>query len=107
MTGFADSLLYIDGALRPGGQGRMYDKVAPTTGRPVGRAADAGAEDMEAAIAAARRAFDESDWAHDHAARMQWMDRLQARLADLVQPPREARLRGVERGRIRIVLVLP
>ena len=89
MTGFADSLLYIDGALRPGGQGRMYDNIAPTTGRPVGRAADAGAEDMEAAIAAARRAFDESDWAHDHAARMQWMDRLQARLADLIPTYRE------------------
>ena len=40
--------------------------------------------DMDAAIAAARKAFDESDWAHDHAARIAWMDRLQAKLAELI-----------------------
>lgn len=62
----------------------MYDNIAPTTGQVVGRAADADAADMDAAIAAARKAFDESDWAHDHAARIAWMDRLQAKLAELI-----------------------
>lgn len=89
MTAFATSLLYIDGALREAEGGRSYDNIAPASGQPVGRAADASPADMEAAIAAARHAFDTSDWAHDHAARMVWMDRLQAKLAELMPLWRE------------------
>lgn len=32
----------------------------------VGEVADTGPEDLEAAIAAARRAFDETEWSADH-----------------------------------------
>ena len=89
MSAFATSQLYIDGALRGAQGGRTYDNIAPATGEVVGQAADAGVADMEAAIAAARRAFDESDWAHDHAARMAWMDKLQASIAELMPSWRE------------------
>ena len=42
MSAFSDTLLYIDGALRPAENGRTYENIAPTTGRAVGRAADGG-----------------------------------------------------------------
>ncbi|AZI38106.1 aldehyde dehydrogenase family protein [Caenibius tardaugens NBRC 16725] len=67
----------------------MYENIAPTTGRSVGRAADGSAADMDEAIAAARRAFDDSTWAHDLAARVSWMDRLQAKLEELIPAWRE------------------
>ena len=89
MSQFADSLLYIDGVLRPAENDRTYENIAPTTARSVGRAADGSAADMEEAIAAARRAFDESDWAHDLQARIGWMDKLQAALAEAIPQWRE------------------
>lgn len=89
MSAFATSQLYIDGQLRGAEGGRTYDNIAPATGEPVGQAADASTVDMEAAIAAARRAFETSDWAYDHGARMAWMDRLQAKLAELMPLWRE------------------
>ena len=84
MSQFADTLLYVDGVLRPAENGKTYDNIAPTTGQAVGRAADGSAADMEEAIAAARRAFDDSTWAHDLAARIGWMDKLQARLEEMI-----------------------
>ena len=55
--------LFIDGEMREAEGGRTYDVLSPWTGEPVGKAADASAADVDAAIAAARRAFDETDWA--------------------------------------------
>ena len=43
--------------------------------------ADAGLEDMERAIAAARRAFDETDWSTDHTFRLHCLEQLKAGLA--------------------------
>lgn len=65
----SEGKLYIDGALRQAAGARVYDDISPWTGEVVGRAADAAAEDVSAAIAAARRAFDETDWSRRHADR--------------------------------------
>ena len=54
--------LYIDGQLREAAGGATYEDIGPWTGEIVGHAADASAADMDEAIAAARRAFDETDW---------------------------------------------
>jgi aldehyde dehydrogenase (NAD+) len=62
MTTLPDAKLYIDGALRDATGGKTYDVISPWTGEPVGKAADAGKADVEEAIAAARRAFDTTDW---------------------------------------------
>jgi aldehyde dehydrogenase (NAD+) len=62
MTKLPDAKLFIDGQLRDATGGRTYDVLSPWTGEPVGQAADATPEDVEAAIVAARRAFDETDW---------------------------------------------
>jgi aldehyde dehydrogenase (NAD+) len=64
------SLLYIDGKFRPAISGKSYPNIAPATGEVIGTAADASTDDMEEAIAAARRAFDASDWPTDRALRL-------------------------------------
>ncbi len=65
MALFPTSRLYIDGVLQDAENGRTYDNIGPATGTKVGEAANASPMDMDAAIAAARRAFDESDWPHN------------------------------------------
>ena len=70
MTILPEGLLYVDGVLRKAEGGRTYDNIGPWTGEPVGQAADASATDVEEAIAAARRAFDTTDWSTNHVKRM-------------------------------------
>ena len=53
----------IDGELLAAMSGDEFDNVSPATGLVLGTTAAAGAADMDAAIAAARRAFDDTDWA--------------------------------------------
>lgn len=65
MTKLPDAKLFIDGQLCDAEGGRTYDVIGPWTGEPVGKAADATAADVDRAIAAARRAFDETDWASE------------------------------------------
>lgn len=62
MTKLPDAKLFIDGQLRDAAGGRTFDVISPWTGEAVGKAADATEADVEAAIVAARRAFDETDW---------------------------------------------
>jgi aldehyde dehydrogenase (NAD+) len=69
MTLFPDGKLYIGGKLREAEGGAKYEDINPWTGEVGAYAADASAADMEEAIAAARRAFDESDWTSNHALR--------------------------------------
>jgi len=76
MTTLPDAKLYIDGQLRDATGGRTYDVIGPWTGQPVGKAADATAEDVEAAIAAARKAFDTTDWSTNTAKRIELVKKL-------------------------------
>ena len=66
MKQLPEARLYIDGALRSAEGGRTYDNICPWTAEVAGQAADASATDVEAAIDAARRAFDETDWSRQH-----------------------------------------
>ncbi|NBM16949.1 aldehyde dehydrogenase [Streptomyces sp. GC420] len=52
---------HIDGADEPGG-GRSYSAVSPRDGQVLAKVADAGAAEVDAAVAAARRAFDSGPW---------------------------------------------
>jgi acyl-CoA reductase-like NAD-dependent aldehyde dehydrogenase len=54
--------LYIDGRWVDPGSGR-YDDINPATEATIAQAPDAGLADVDAAIAAARRAFDPGPWA--------------------------------------------
>lgn len=58
--------LCIGGELRPATDGRTVENINPATEEVLGVAADAGPADMDEAIAAARRAFDHTDWATNH-----------------------------------------
>ena len=62
MTTLPEAKLFIDGKLCDAEGGRTFDVISPWTAEPVGKAADGSVADVERAIAAARRAFDETDW---------------------------------------------
>ncbi len=64
-TMFVEERLFIGGQLRPATGGRTYENINPATEEVIGVAADATAQDMTEAIAAARAAFDDGDWAAD------------------------------------------
>jgi len=74
------SKLYIDGELRPAAGERRYPNFAPASGEVIGYAADADATDVEAAIAAARHAFDATDWSTNLAFRLAALERLHTAL---------------------------
>jgi len=61
--------LLIDGKLVPAASGKVFQTVNPATEEVLGTAADAAAGDLDAAIGAARRAFDIGTWAADPALR--------------------------------------
>ncbi|HTZ08872.1 MAG TPA: aldehyde dehydrogenase family protein [Acidimicrobiales bacterium] len=72
----AEPRLLVDGRLTEASGGGSFDNVDPTTEQVLGQTADATAADMEAAIAAARRAFDETGWSTDHALRRRCLEQL-------------------------------
>ncbi|WP_420618397.1 aldehyde dehydrogenase family protein [Candidatus Poriferisocius sp.] len=58
--------LLIDGELRAAEGGGVFETLNPATEEVLGVAANATDADAVAAVAAARRAFDTTDWATDH-----------------------------------------
>lgn len=70
--------LYVDGELRGATGGATFETRNPATGEVLGVSADATAADMDAAIGAARRAFDETDWSTNLELRLRGMRQLQA-----------------------------
>jgi aldehyde dehydrogenase (NAD+) len=75
-----ESKLYIDGDLVEAASGKTYPNINPATEDVMGEVADAGPDDMQRAIAAARRAFDDSDWSTNHVFRHRCLGQLQAGL---------------------------
>jgi aldehyde dehydrogenase (NAD+) len=80
-----DGQLYVDGKLRPAAGNKTYDVLGPWTGEVVSKAPDASADDVGAAIAAARRAFDTTDWSRSHRRRHE----LLCKYRDLIVANRE------------------
>ncbi|HTW14884.1 MAG TPA: aldehyde dehydrogenase [Nocardioides sp.] len=62
MSGLPSPQQLVDGKLGPASDGATYPILNPATGAEIGQAPDSTATDVDAAIAAARRAFDETDW---------------------------------------------
>jgi len=58
--------LYINGEMRNASDGKTYGNICPWTGAVIGESADASIDDVNAAIAAARSAFDDTDWSRNH-----------------------------------------
>ena len=59
----------IDGKEVPAASGATFETVNPTTEEVLGVAADGGGADLDAAVGAARRAFDTTTWSTDPAFR--------------------------------------
>ncbi|WP_199820822.1 aldehyde dehydrogenase family protein [Streptomyces fulvoviolaceus] len=74
MSLFHEDRLLIDGELVPAG--RSFETLDPSTGKVLGTASDAQAEHVEAAVAAARRAFDATDWMRDRDLRLRCLRQL-------------------------------
>jgi aldehyde dehydrogenase (NAD+) len=62
--------MLIDGALVASSDGGTFDNINPATEEVIGTVADGTASDMDAAIGAARRAFDTTSWSTDVALRV-------------------------------------
>jgi aldehyde dehydrogenase (NAD+) len=73
----AESRMLIDGDLVAAASGQEFDNVSPATGLVLGRTSAAGLHDMDRAIAAARRAFDQSEWSANRELRRRCLEQLQ------------------------------
>jgi acyl-CoA reductase-like NAD-dependent aldehyde dehydrogenase len=74
--------LFIDGRFGPAASGRTFDDIAGRDGSRIAGVAEGGVEDVDLAVAAARRAFDDGRWADQPPAARK---RVLLRLADLVR----------------------
>ncbi|MDT5020910.1 MAG: aldehyde dehydrogenase, partial [Mycobacterium sp.] len=83
----ADRRLLIDGQLVT--TGRVFASVNPATGEVIGHAPEAGIDEAQQAIAAARRAFDATAWSIDTAFRVRCLEQLHQALLDHAEELRE------------------
>jgi aldehyde dehydrogenase (NAD+) len=74
--------MLIDGKLVEAKSGHTFENINPATEEVLGVVSDAGHDDMDAAIAAARRAFDETDWSTNKDLRKQSLLQLRAALEE-------------------------
>ena len=82
MTIWHEDRLLIDGELVAADGGRTYENVNPGTEEVLGTAADATVGDARRAVAAAKRAFDTTEWSRDQAFRVQCLRQLHQALVD-------------------------
>ncbi|WP_068268961.1 aldehyde dehydrogenase [Aldersonia kunmingensis] len=88
------SALTIDGKLVPGSAG-VFETINPATEEVIGYAANANSDDMDAAISAARTAFDNTDWSRDHAFRARCIRQLRDGLLAHIEELREITIEEV------------
>ncbi len=82
-----DRRLLIDGRLVTAD--KTFPSINPATGAVVGYAPDAGVEQAQAAIAAARHAFDTTDWSTNVELRIRCLDQLHTALVEHAEVLRE------------------
>ena len=85
----AEGRMLIDGGLVAAASGRTFVNVDPSSEEVLGEVADAGPADMERAIGAARRAFDDTTWSSDHALRTRCLEQLHEALMNEREELRE------------------
>ena len=74
--------LYINGKFVDSAGGKTFDTMNPATGEVLAKVAEAEAEDIDLAVKAARKAFDEGPWSRMSASQR---SRLIYKLADLME----------------------
>lgn len=95
MSRTTDRLLLLDGRLTPGAGGGAFETIDPATEEVLGTAADGTPEDMDRAIGAARRAFDETSWSSDTAFRVRCLRQLREAMRRRSEELREITIREV------------
>jgi aldehyde dehydrogenase (NAD+) len=90
-----ESRMLIDGELVEARSGKTFVNINPATEAELGSVADAASVDMQSAIEAARRAFDETDWSTNRALRKRCLEQLQAALESEREELREELIREV------------
>ncbi len=90
--------LLIDGEQRPAADGREFQTVDPSSGHSITSVAHAGAQDVDAAVAAARRALEDGPWSRTSAADRA---RIIYRLAALIEDHADelAQLESLDNGK--------
>ncbi len=86
MTTWHEEQLLIDGKLTPAAGSATYENVNPATEEVIGVAADANLDDTRRAIAAARNAFDNTDWSRNTELRVRCLRQLHKALQDNFDP---------------------
>lgn len=84
-----ESRMLVDGELIHADDGKTFDNVNPATEDVLGQVADASAAEMHRAIAAARRAFDDGDWASNRALRKRCLQQLHEAIVTEAEAMRE------------------
>jgi aldehyde dehydrogenase (NAD+) len=84
--------MLIDGKQVEARSGKRYASLNPATGAVLGEVADASPEDMALAVAAARRAVDETDWSTNHRFRQKCLQQLQDALRSEAQRIRDVQV---------------
>ena len=84
-----ETRMLVDGELIHADSGKTFDNVNPATEEVLGQRADASPAEMQRAIAAARRAFDETDWSTNRALRRRCLEQLHEALVGEAEQLRE------------------
>jgi aldehyde dehydrogenase (NAD+) len=84
-----EARMLVDGQLVGAASGKSFDNINPATEEILGVVADAGVEDMQRAISAARRAFDETDWSTNRELRKRCLLQLHEAIEGEVEQLRE------------------
>ncbi|MET3574945.1 aldehyde dehydrogenase family protein [Bhargavaea ullalensis] len=90
--------LYINGEYTEAKSGKTFDVLDPATEEVIAKVSEAQAEDVDAAVAAARKAFDEGEWTKMESAER---SHLIYKFADLLEQNREelAQLEALDNGK--------
>jgi len=89
-----ESRMLIDGKLVDGEAG-TFTNINPATEDVLGEVADASKADMNRAIDAARRSFDETDWSINHQLRKRCLEQLHEAIVSELEELREELIREV------------
>ncbi len=91
--------LLIDGQWVPAASGKVFDTIDPATEKVITQLAEGDREDVDRAVRAARRAFDDSDWSRMRPA---GRERLLLKLADLIETHADelAQLESLDNGKL-------
>src|SRR5947209_3354762 len=87
---------FVGGKFIPPTAGKYLDKIEPATGKPYSQVPDSGPEDVELAVAAAEKAFD--DWSRTPVAER---SKILLRIADLIERDLDklARAESIDTGK--------